>query len=373
MTDQIPPSDLLTDLAGIAPNSELAAARATRRAATLGAQASYEALFQPAQVGEVALTTRLAVAAHCANLHQDRALAKHYHALLLAAQVPAPSTPLQAALDFATLLTLTPVRATAQSLVALQEAHWSTNAIVTLAQIIAFVSFQSRMLTGLQWLNGKPATYPAAPLAVAGSWHQHPRTATGQPAPVAFTQQALAWEPWLAPLSSEQLTPPTAAALKELGLLGSDYFQLLARDLPILQERTRTDHGIFFTQGGLPRAERELAATVTSKVNGCIFCASVHAARATHLAKRGEDVERLLQTAPGQPLDRGQTPRWAAQIDVAAHLAVTPVALTHDHLAPLIEQGLDTLQLLDLVQCVAFFSWANRLMLTLGEPFWRAS
>jgi len=31
--------------------------------------------------------------------------------------------------------------------------------------------------------------------------------------------------------------------------------------------------------------------------------------------------------------------------------------------------GLTDLELLDLVGAVAFFSWANRLMLTLGEPY----
>ncbi|HFF3713194.1 TPA: alkylhydroperoxidase, partial [Klebsiella pneumoniae] len=59
-----------------------------------------------------------------------------------------------------------------------------------------------------------------------------------------------------------------------------------------------------------------------------------------------------------------------AEIDAAAALSVTPPALNADHLAALDEQGLDTLAQLDLLQSAAFFAWANRLMLTLGEP-WR--
>ncbi|EGT4306954.1 alkylhydroperoxidase, partial [Cronobacter sakazakii] len=39
------------------------------------------------------------------------------------------------------------------------------------------------------------------------------------------------------------------------------------------------------------------------------------------------------------------------------------------HVAALREQALTDLELLDLVQATAFFAWANRLMLTLGEPF----
>lgn len=38
-------------------------------------------------------------------------------------------------------------------------------------------------------------------------------------------------------------------------------------------------------------------------------------------------------------------------------------------MAALREQALTDLELLDLVQATAFFAWANRLMLTLGEPF----
>ncbi|HAH13104.1 MAG TPA: alkylhydroperoxidase, partial [Pantoea agglomerans] len=46
-----------------------------------------------------------------------------------------------------------------------------------------------------------------------------------------------------------------------------------------------------------------------------------------------------------------------------------PAQPTQSQLSALREQGLDTLALLDLIQSTAFFAWANRLMLTLGEPF----
>lgn len=363
--------DLLARLAGIAVDSALAQARSTRHAATLSTQASYQALFAPHDALHVPLAVRFAVAARSAELHEDQALAAHYRALQAQHWLDADQrVKLEAALQHASLLTLTPVAASPQHLVALGEAGWSPEGIVTLSQIIAFISFQSRVLFGLRLLVGGPNPEARATPAGAGDWHRQAQTAQGRPAPVAFTQQPLVWEPWLAPLRSDELTANATAVLKDLGLLGSDYFQLLARDLPILKERTLTDRGIFFTHAGLPRAERELAATVTSKVNGCIFCASVHASRATQLAKRGDDVQRLLDVHPGEPLTSGQEPLWAAQIDFAAHLAATPIALTPAHVQVLEAQGLDTLQLLDVVQSVAFFSWANRLMLTLGEPFW---
>jgi AhpD family alkylhydroperoxidase len=50
----------------------------------------------------------------------------------------------------------------------------------------------------------------------------------------------------------------------------------------------------------LPRAERELAATVASKINGCIYCASVHARKAAQLAKDETAVDTLLAVTPGE-------------------------------------------------------------------------
>jgi alkylhydroperoxidase family enzyme len=38
------------------------------------------------------------------------------------------------------------------------------------------------------------------------------------------------------------------------------------------------------------------------------------------------------------------------------------------HLAGLRSVGLDDLEILDLTGATAFFAWANRLMLTIGEP-----
>jgi alkylhydroperoxidase family enzyme len=38
-----------------------------------------------------------------------------------------------------------------------------------------------------------------------------------------------------------------------------------------------------------------------------------------------------------------------------------------EHIKGLREAGLEDLEILDLVQSAAFFNWANRLMLSLGE------
>ncbi|WP_449576383.1 alkylhydroperoxidase domain protein [Lelliottia nimipressuralis] len=356
--------DIVAELAEIAPGSPLATARATRDAATRHAQGSYETLFSQ-QDAAFPLDERAAVAAKVAKWHRVDALAAHYAGFGLADPTSARLTP---ALTFARLLTFSPVEATPGALSALTQAGWSKEAIVTLAQLIAFVSFQSRLVAGLRLLNDKTVAASDTPV-VAGIWHSTPETKSGKPAPVQFTQQELGWEPWLASKPLAEFNADEQAILAKFGHTDSDYFRLLGRNLPILEQRTLTDKGIFYTPGGLPRAERELAATVTSKINGCIYCASVHARKASQLSKDDSAIDALLAVRPGQSLSEGQSARWQAEIDFAAALSVTPPAVTPAHLAALEKHSLDTLEQLDLVQSAAFFAWANRLMLTLGEPY----
>ena len=114
--------------------------------------------------------------------------------------------------------------------------------------------------------------------------------------PVAFTRAQLDWLPWLEPLTVEALTDRHMASLVDAARVKSPYFRLLARDPDALEARTRTDKDIFYNpDAGLPRAERELAAAATSRFNGCIYCASVHARHAATYSKREADVERLLE------------------------------------------------------------------------------
>lgn len=183
--------------------------------------------------------------------------------------------------------------------------------------------------------------------------------------PVAFTQANIGWAPWLEPLKEEELTRRHWDGLTEASRAKSPYFMLLARDPDILGARTRTDKDIFYNpDAGLPRAERELAAAATSRYNGCIFCASVHARFASTYSKRTADVDRLL--TEGVKVDLG--PRWNALVAAAVKLTATPSEFGPTEIASLRKQGLDDLAIADLIQAAAFFNWANRLMLSIGEP-----
>jgi alkylhydroperoxidase domain protein len=184
-------------------------------------------------------------------------------------------------------------------------------------------------------------------------------------APAAFTRAQLEWLPWLEPLATDAMTERHVASLVDAARIKSPYFRLLARDPAALEARTRTDKDIFYNpDGGLPRAERELAAAATSRFNGCIYCASVHARHAAVYSKREDDVQRLLDH--GVTAELGE--RWNAIVAASVALTATPIAFGSEHVDRLRRAGLDDLAIADVVQAAAFFNWANRLMLSLGEP-----
>ena len=187
----------------------------------------------------------------------------------------------------------------------------------------------------------------------------------GHTVPAVFTQAALGWLPWLEPFPAEGLTARHWAGLVDASRAKSPYFMLLVRDPDILQARTKTDKDIFYNpEAGLPRAERELAAAAASRFNGCIYCASVHARFASHFSKRTEDVQALLDVGPGADLG----PRWNAIVAASVALSATPPTFGQGHVKALRDQGLDDAAIVDVINGAAFFNWANRLMLSLGEP-----
>ncbi len=183
-------------------------------------------------------------------------------------------------------------------------------------------------------------------------------------APNVFTRAQIGWVDFIEPLSEAELTPHHIAALIEPARAKSAYFRLLARDPDALEHRTRTDKDIFYNPtAGAPRADRELAAAAVSRFNGCIYCCSVHARFAATYAKREADVDRLL--ADGIGADLGE--RWNAIVAASVALTAIPMNFGPEHVTRLRDAGMDDLAISDIIQAAAFFNWANRLMLSLGE------
>ncbi|SDL19332.1 CMD domain protein [Nonomuraea jiangxiensis] len=191
-------TDVIDHLAGITPGSPLDQLRDRRPGAREHAQRSFDALFSPDSEGEVTLVERDAVAAFVTGLHRDGRVAAFY-AYRLAALAPGLLTAVEteikegrttgpygiypadgplaaesdeglryrvsdpdalgarltAAFEHAHLLVFRPREASRQALDALSLAGWTTTGIVTLSQLVAFLSFQVRVVTGLRLLNQK--------------------------------------------------------------------------------------------------------------------------------------------------------------------------------------------------------------------------
>jgi len=177
-----------------------------------------------------------------------------------------------------------------------------------------------------------------------------------------FTRDMVAWYPWIAPVEEASATPEQAELLAKITTNGR-YFATLAHDPPALRERTALFNAIMYGHGGASRADRELAATATSRVNGCVYCASVHARLHAQLRKDETPIDRLLN----EGIDAAQSERERAIIDYAAKLTRDPASLTGADLASLRAAGFSDAAILDINNAAAVFAWANRLMQSLGE------
>jgi CMD domain protein len=190
--------DIIDTLAGLAPGSPLAMIRDRKPVTRHQAQASYLALFEPAEPSDVTLQERFAVAVFVAALHSQDAIAAFYAdglartkaseatitALFAQAALARTSGPygaypkgrlsvedsegpnfsvaepyrgllgarLAAALAHAHMLVFHPRDASATALQELLDAGWSNAGIVTLSQLVAFLSFQIRTVAGLRAL-----------------------------------------------------------------------------------------------------------------------------------------------------------------------------------------------------------------------------
>jgi uncharacterized peroxidase-related enzyme len=90
----------------------------------------------------------------------------------------------------------------------------------------------------------------------------------------------------------------------------------------------------------------------------------VHARHAATYSKREADVQRLLDA--GVTADLGE--RWNAIVAASVALTSTPIVFGPEHVDGLRKVGLDDASIVDVINAASFFNWANRLMLSLGEP-----
>jgi CMD domain protein len=156
--------DVVDALAGLAPDSPVARLRAQRPDVARYAQGSYAALLEPVDQAGVSQFEREAVALRVAVLTPHRAVADWHAARLRSlgegeARIGAVEhfpegsglSPRETAiLRHTDLLIRAPGEATPEHMQALRAAGLSPRDIVTISQLIAFESFQVRVVTTLR-------------------------------------------------------------------------------------------------------------------------------------------------------------------------------------------------------------------------------
>ena len=174
----------------------------------------------------------------------------------------------------------------------------------------------------------------------------------------------LTWHPHLPPVEIAEATAEQLEAMKVTPSAKkvSPYVRTLAHDPESYVARTTLFNAIMYAEGGLPRAERELGALAASMVNGCRYCANVHARQ--HIRLSGSSaVIASLWTENRESLSA----RDAAIVAFAEALTATPPRAGGDHIAALKAAGLEPFEIIDLIHAIAIFGWANRLMHPLGH------
>ena len=181
-----------------------------------------------------------------------------------------------------------------------------------------------------------------------------------------FTNETLGWDAWLDVVDLDTATPEQIAVLEESHPKAkvSDYYLFLVHQPEILRQRSAAFNAIMYAPGGMPRAERELASSVVSRINGCVYCASVHAQRFEQLAKRTDVIKEVFT----DPRTAGTDKREQAIVQFSIALTEHPDQISPHHIQKLKDVGLNEIEILDLIHSIAIFAWANRLMLNLGEP-----
>lgn len=159
-------TDLIDSLV-LSEGSHLREIRQARNKVTLATQASHDALFAADLAGNLSVETRLLVALYGSALSRQRQLAGYYRERLQALSVPVvlltaveqddlsaiADAQLRQVLGYTRTLIVAPKEGDRAALDALREAGLSPLDVVTLAQLIAFISYQVRLTAGLAALQ----------------------------------------------------------------------------------------------------------------------------------------------------------------------------------------------------------------------------
>jgi CMD domain protein len=162
-------TDVIDQILGVEEGSRIAEIRARHPQLAAQDQSYYQSLFDPNEAAAAAfpLADRLLIAVRVASHTGSEPVVAWYAGqaadlgvaaapISRARDVATPwtdATPLGAAVRHADLLTTQPSAARASHLQALKDAGYSPAGILSLSQVVAFVSYQLRLIAGLRALG----------------------------------------------------------------------------------------------------------------------------------------------------------------------------------------------------------------------------
>jgi len=158
--------DMMLELAGIAPDSPLAAVAGKRADIFELTHQTHDAALKPAEPGGLSHGLRAALACRIAALNGDEAFLKHFRKLLQEAKAGdaekrvaelscTGSDAREAAfIRHTDLVACEPKKASGADMQLLSRAGISGPDIVRLSELVAFVSYQIRVVAGLRLMKG---------------------------------------------------------------------------------------------------------------------------------------------------------------------------------------------------------------------------
>lgn len=219
--------------------------------------------------------------------------------------------------QFARQLAMQPSLIDGDAMAALDAVGLTEPDIVTLCQIVGFISYQARVVAGVQALNGLPVRWLPGLSAAPDADEQHPRAACT-----------------LNPVTSGYATPEQQQAVR---------FAATTLSSETLRWRLAHDASALSAWCALHQQLETLSATalvmaVTARLNG----------------------NRLTAAAPPDATLTAETENGLIQL--ATQLTRLPATFSAAHLQTLKEQGFDEPTLALLIQHVALANWDDRLL-----------
>ncbi len=286
------------------------------------------------------LYDRLSTALTVAQVAGVQRLCNHYSARLN--PLPGPDSSresnnrLTQITQYARQLAMQPTLIGNNSISALDSVGLTEPDIVTLNQLVGFVSYQARVVAALQAMMGLPVRWipgVSPPPDADAEVFEHPH-------------------PWQPALKAVELRYASAQQLAAVTFCQGvehvdDAIWLLVHDAPVLYGFATLKQRLnaHFT------ADETLAQAVSARVLGCQrqFALMAGASREALLT----DVEQAAQHNP--------------LIALSAQLTRMPERFSAAHLQPLLNAGWGTERLFSLLQAIAFASWQDRVLMALGE------